>query len=188
MMKQFFDISLALILLIILSGLILFIWFLAIFDTNTNGIFFQIRIGQFGNPFTIYKFRTIQPETNKISRIGFFLRKYKLDELPQLFNILKGDLSFVGPRPDEAGYYDLLIGENRKILQLKPGLTSIAAIHFKNEEYILRTKKDPKKYNDDMIFPEKVRLNLQYYYTRSFFGDIKIIWKTFFNIFFVREN
>ena len=188
MIKRFFDFSLALVLLIILFGLILFIWFLAIFDTNTNGLFFQIRIGQFGFPFTIYKFRTIHPETNNISRLGFFLRKYKLDELPQLFNILKGDLSFVGPRPDEPGYYDLLIGENRKILQLKPGLTSKAAIHFKDEEYILKTEKNPKKYNDDVIFPEKVRLNLQYYYTQSFFGDIKIIWKTFFYIFLVRQN
>ena len=109
-----------------------------------------------------------------------FLRKTKIDELPQLWNILIGDMSFVGPRPDITGYYDLLEGENRKILQLKPGLTSEASIKYANEEAIIAAQPDPLHYNDTVIFPDKVKMNLAYYYSNSVVGDIKIIWKTIF--------
>lgn len=121
----------------------------------------------------------------RISKIGEFLRSYKLDELPQFFNVLKGDMSVVGPRPDLQGYYDLLEGENREILQLKPGLTSPAALKYSNEKQLLEKQEFPLLYNDNNIFPDKVRMNLDYNYQRSFWGDLIIIletvWFTFFN-------
>ena len=120
---------------------------------------------------------------NKISPIGSFLRKYKIDELPQLLNILKGEMSFVGPRPDIEGYYDKLTGEERKILELKPGLTSEASIIFRNEEELLAKQNNPLKYNDEVLFPEKIRLNLDYYYNRSIFLDLKIILRTLLTLF-----
>ena len=115
-----------------------------------------------------------------ISMFGKFLRKSKLDELPQLFNIIKGDMSVVGPRPDIPGYYDLLEGENRKILELKPGLTSEASIKYRNEEMLLQSVSNSKKYNDEVIFPDKVKMNLNYYYNHNLLIDLKIILKTIF--------
>ena len=157
--------------------MVLFI--LASLNTQSNGIFVQKRIGQFGKSFKILKFKTINTTTRKISFFGAFLRKSKLDELPQLFNVLNGDMSFVGPRPDIAGYYDNLQGEERNILMLKPGITSLASIKYRNEEQLLAQKESPLEYNDNIIFPDKVKMNLDYYYNRSFFGDLKIIIKTF---------
>jgi lipopolysaccharide/colanic/teichoic acid biosynthesis glycosyltransferase len=163
--------------------LILLAWFFAIIDTRSNGIFTQERIGQFGKGFKIYKLRTIQimsnTQTLHISKIGRFLRNYKLDELPQLMNVLKGEMSIVGPRPDIAGYYDLLEGENRKILELKPGLTSLASLKYFSEDTLLRMQEEPLWFNDNVLFPDKVRLNLSYYYHQSFYGDLKIIADTF---------
>jgi len=118
--------------------------------------------------------------SGQISKYGNFLRRYKLDELPQLLNILLGDMSFVGPRPDIPGYYDKLKGENRKILELKPGLFSWAAIKYFNEEEELRWHDNPLEYNDNVIFPDKVKMNLHYYYTQSFKEDLRIMWKTIF--------
>jgi lipopolysaccharide/colanic/teichoic acid biosynthesis glycosyltransferase len=115
-----------------------------------------------------------------VSKIGALLRNSKMDELPQLWNILIGDMSFVGPRPDIAGYYDVLQGENRKILELKPGLTSLASIKYAKEEELLEKQENPLNYNDTVLFPDKVKMNLEYYYSNSIFGDLKIIWKTFF--------
>jgi lipopolysaccharide/colanic/teichoic acid biosynthesis glycosyltransferase len=149
-------------------------------DTQSNGLFIQERIGQWGRVFKIYKLKTMHPATVKISSLGRFLRKSKIDELPQLWNVLKGDMSFVGPRPDVAGYYDLLQGEARKILELKPGITSEASIKYTNEEKLLAQQENPLEYNDIVIFPDKVRLNLDYYYNRNFFGDMVIIVKTVF--------
>lgn len=143
-------------------------------------MFIQDRIGQFGKIFKIYKIKTLHPKTNAISTWGSFLRKSKLDELPQLFNILKGDMSFVGSRPDIPGYYDLLQGKDRKILALKPGLTSEASIKYKDEEELLAQQENPLAYNDRIIFPDKVKMNLEYYHQRSFWGDLGIIFKTIF--------
>lgn len=152
-------------------------------DSRSNGFFVQERIGQFGKGFKIYKLRTIQIISGRsalrISKTGRFLRNYKLDELPQLINVLKGEMSIVGPRPDIAGYYDLLEGENRKILKLKPGLTSWASLKYYNEDELLESQDFPLEYNDKVLFPDKVRLNLEYYYRQSFYGDLKIIWATF---------
>lgn len=180
--KRLFDILFSVVGLTLFFWLLLLTWFLAVIDTRTNGVFIQERIGQYGKRFKIYKFRTIQIlsdfETMQISKIGKFLRNYKLDELPQLINVLKGDMSVVGPRPDIAGYYDLLQGENRKILELKPGLTSMASLKYFNEDDLLAMQEDPLHYNDHVLFPDKVQLNLDYYYHQSFWGDLKIVFST----------
>lgn len=164
-----------LILLVILPFLIIATLFAAI-STQSSGIFVQTRIGQNGNPFQILKLRTMN--NGKVTAIGKWLRKFKIDELPQLINIIKGDMSFVGPRPDVPGYYDLLSGEKRKVLQLKPGLTSLAAIKYRNEEYLLAQQEDAQAYNDQVLFPDKVKMNLEYLEKRSFFYDLKIIFQT----------
>lgn len=178
MTKSMFDFILSLLLFFSFIVVLFGIYILSLLDTQSNGLFFQKRIGQNGKPFTIYKFKTIHPKTGSISKIGMFLRKYKLDELPQLLNILFGQMSFVGPRPDIKGYYDKLEGDERKILELKPGLTSLASIKYANEDEILKLQSNPLKYNDEVIFPDKVKMNLDYYYNRSFFVDLKIILKT----------
>ncbi len=181
MSKRLFDLFFALLGIIISGLLLLILYILASIDTKQNGIFSQKRIGQFGTPFTIYKIRTFGlSEEKPISKLGAFLRNSKLDELPQLWNIVIGNMSFVGPRPDIAGYYDVLEGENRKILELKPGLTSLASIKYSKEELLLEKQENPLNYNDTVIFPDKVKMNLQYYYSNSVFIDVKIIWKTFF--------
>jgi lipopolysaccharide/colanic/teichoic acid biosynthesis glycosyltransferase len=181
-LKRCFDIGFSVVGFLFLLPIGLIVWLLASVDTHSNGFFFQQRIGQFGKPFTIYKLRTMHIGSGKISKFGAFLRKFKLDELLQLFNILKGDMSVVGPRPDIAGYYDVLNGVYRKILELKPGLTSLAAIKYANEEEVLAQQEDPLKYIDEVIFPDKVQLNLMYYYNHTFWGDLKIIWITFLKV------
>jgi len=178
MFKRIFDILLSLTSILLISYLLFIIYILATLDTKANGVFCQRRIGQNAEPFTIFKFRTINAASGKITFFAKLLRKYKLDEFPQLFNVLKGDMSFVGPRPDIAGYYDLLKGENRKILELKPGITSLASLKYADEERLLKTKDNPMEYNDKIIFPDKVRMNLNYYYKRNFYLDIKIIYLT----------
>ncbi|HEY6143555.1 MAG TPA: sugar transferase [Flavobacterium sp.] len=180
MVKRFFDVLFSLIGLLCTSPIILFFWILASIDTQSNGFFIQERIGQWGKVFKIYKLQTIHPLTRKMSFFGAFLRKSKMDEIPQLWNVLKGEMSFVGPRPDIAGYYDLLQGEARKILELKPGITSEASIKYKNEDFLLKQQSNPLEYNDTVIFPDKVQMNLDYYYNHSFWGDIKVICKTVF--------
>jgi lipopolysaccharide/colanic/teichoic acid biosynthesis glycosyltransferase len=118
------------------------------------------------------------PKKEKVTSFGQIIRRYKIDELPQFLNVLFGQMSIVGPRPDIAGYYDLLEGEERKLLELKPGITSEASIKYKDEETILSQHENPKLYNDTVIFPDKVRMNLEYYEHQSFWLDIKIIFKT----------
>ena len=144
-------------------------------------LFTQMRIGQYGKPFAIYKLQTMK--NGKVTKTGKILRRTKIDELPQLINILKGDMSFVGPRPDIPGYYDKLTGNDRKVLQLKPGLTSLAAIKYRNEEELLLRQSDPLRYNDEVIFPDKVKMNLEYVEKRGFIYDIKIILLTFKSLF-----
>jgi len=175
-MKRIFDFFFFFIVLLVLGWLIILLIIIASMDLKTFGIFCQKRIGQFGIPFTIFKIKTMK--NGKTTLISRFFRKYKFDELPQLINILQGKMSFVGPRPDIEGYYDKLIGEERKILLLKPGLTSEAALKYSNEEQLLSTKDNPEEFNDLILFPEKVKLNLQYYYSQSFFVDLSIIFKT----------
>lgn len=152
--------------------------------------FKQKRVGKNGRLFTMYKFRTMINATNqtwssisvagesRITHFGAKLRKYKIDELPELWNVLKGDMSFVGPRPDVPGYADALIGVDREVLNLRPGITGPASLKYRNEEEILATVEDPQKYNDEVIFPDKVRINRYYLHHYSFWLDIKMILAT----------
>ncbi|MGS0748835.1 sugar transferase [Halpernia sp. GG3] len=184
LIKRFFDIVFSLVGLFLLSPIILVLILISAINTSSKGIFQQIRIGQFGELFTIYKLQSIDSKSYKVSKIGSFLKKSKLDELPQLLNILSGKMSFVGPRPDISGYYDKLEGENRKILNLKPGLTSEASLKYAEEEEFLAKQENPLVYNDTVIFPDKVKMNLDYYYKRTLWLDIKIIFKTIFREYF----
>jgi lipopolysaccharide/colanic/teichoic acid biosynthesis glycosyltransferase len=116
----------------------------------------------------------------RITKIGAFLRKYKLDELPELWNVLIGQMSIVGPRPDVKGYADELKGEDRKILNLRPGITGPASLKYANEEELLSYQENPEKYNNEVIFPDKVRINLDYYFNQNLILDLKIIFATIF--------
>ena len=179
-MKRVFDVIVSIIALIVFLPFILISWFVLMLDTKSDGLFFQARVGQNGKLFTIYKLKTMHPKTGNVSKVGFFFRKYKLDELPQFLNVVKGEMSIVGPRPDIEGYYDKLEGEDRKILELKPGITSEASIKYYNEEEILEQQENALEYNDTVIFPDKVKMNLDYYYNQNLLLDIKIIIKTIF--------
>jgi len=151
-------------------------------------IFKQKRVGKDGHLFSMYKFRTMTVShdgssisvkgESSITPLGAKLRKYKLDELPELWNVLIGDMSFVGPRPDVPGYADMLQGNDRRILSLKPGITGPASLKYRNEEEILAEQKEPQKYNDEVLFPDKVKINLEYLDNWSFWKDIKIIFYT----------
>jgi lipopolysaccharide/colanic/teichoic acid biosynthesis glycosyltransferase len=151
-------------------------------------LFCQKRAGRYGKLFTIYKFRTMNINhggntvsikgENRITPLGSELRKYKLDELPELWNVLKGDMSLVGPRPDLPEYANKLTGEERKILELRPGITGPATLKYANEEELLASVSDPQRYNDEVLWPDKVRINLHYYYNKSLSGDIVIILET----------
>ncbi|MFK7747155.1 MAG: sugar transferase [Kordia sp.] len=176
--KRIFDIILSFTLLVVLLVPMFLLWIVTTVTLQSNGLFLQTRIGQHGKSFTMFKYKSLFANGKKTSKWGIFLRKTKLDELPQLLNILIGEMSFVGPRPDLPGYYDLLEGENRKILTLKSGMTSEAALKYINEEQLLASKKDPKQYNDEVIYPDKIKMNLHYYHTRSFLVDLKIILQT----------
>ena len=178
LVKRIFDFFFSIIGLVFLSWLILIVLLRASIDTRSFGIFTQTRIGQNGKKFKIFKIKSMLDGNKSISKLGIFLRKSKLDELPQLFNIFLGHMSFVGPRPDIAGYYNNLKGEERLILKLKPGLTSEASLKYFDEEALLQQQKNPQEYNDTVIFPDKVKLNLHYYFHHSLLGDLKIIHKT----------
>ena len=174
----------------IILALPLFIIIPVIIFSGSKGpvLFRQKRVGKDGDLFTLIKFRTMVSNDGKnsvtaksdprITREGSFLRRWKLDELPELFNVLKGDMSFVGPRPDVPGYADRLEGEDRKILQLRPGVTGPATLKYLDEEEILSRVPDPQHYNDEVIFPDKVRINLKYLEKFSFAGDLRIIFHT----------
>lgn len=158
---------------------------MASMDTMKWGVFKQQRVGKKGVLFSIYKLRTMRSASNgsqKITTIGNILRNTKLDELPQLFNVLIGDMSFVGPRPDVEGFADTLIGEDQIVLIVRPGITGIASLYFRNEETLLNKQKDSELYNRTVIWPKKVELNKAYIHNYSFITDIKIIIKTIFNL------
>ena len=191
LIKHLFDKIAALCGIILLSPFMLIIFIIhKIVMTKGRFIFKQERIGQYGKKFYIYKIRTMTENDGnvfvttandeRIQPFGRWLRKTKIDEIVELVNVLKGEMSFVGPRPDVPGYADLLQGSDRKILELKPGITGPASLKYINEEEILAQVENPQQYNDEVIFPDKVKINLDYYHTRTFWGDIKIIFKTIF--------
>lgn len=148
-------------------------------------IFKQKRVGRNGRLFTMYKFRSMKvghegssvsvAGESRITPLGAKLRHYKLDELPELWNVLIGDMSFVGPRPDVPGYADQLKGDNSEILKLRPGITGPASLKYRNEEDLLADQSDPQKFNDEIIFPDKVRINRYYLHHYSFIKDIQMI-------------
>ena len=188
--KRVFDIFLSLFLLSLVWWIILLGWLISTLDTGANGIFRQVRLGMHGRKFVILKLRTMREsqlitttvtttKDSRITKIGALLRRYKLDELPQLLNVLVGDMSFVGPRPDVPGYANKLDNENRKlILSIRPGITGPATLAFRNEEELLANQIDPVQYNNETIYPEKVRINVEYVRSWSFGRDIRYIWKT----------
>lgn len=151
-------------------------------------LFRQKRVGKGGKLFTIYKFRSMVVDhggssvsvegESRITPLGKKLRKYKLDELPELWNVMVADMSFVGPRPDVPGYADKLVGEDRVVLYLRPGITGPASLKYRNEEKLLASVENPQKYNDEVIFPDKVRINKYYLQHYSFWMDIKMIFAT----------
>ena len=186
MRKWLFDRTMALIGLLVLWPLLLVVALLIRVKMPGGPVIFkQKRVGQHGRLFTMYKFRSMRVHhsgssvsvkgESRITPLGAVLRKYKLDELPELWNVLIGDMSFVGPRPDVPGYADKLQGDDRRMLQLKPGITGPASLKYRNEEKLLAGQADPQKYNDEVLFPDKVRINLQYLDNWSFWGDIRII-------------
>lgn len=151
-------------------------------------IFKQKRVGRHGRLFTMYKFRSMTvghggssvsvAGESRITPLGAKLRHYKIDELPELWNVLIGDMSFVGPRPDVPGYADQLQGEDREVLKLRPGITGPASLKYRDEEDLLATQADPQRYNDEVIFPDKVRINRYYLHNYSFIKDIQMIFCT----------
>lgn len=191
MTKWLFDRVVAWLGLCLLWPVLLVIWTLIkVKMPGGPAIFAQQRVGKDGKLFTMYKFRSMTmghagssvsvAGESRITPLGAKLRRYKLDELPELWNVLIGDMSFVGPRPDVPGYADLLKGENRLILKLRPGITGPASLKYKNEEELLAQVDDPQTYNDEVIYPDKVRINLDYYYHHSLLGDLKLILETVF--------
>lgn len=188
-LKYIFDRITALIGLIVLSPILIITAIVIVLKMPSGPIIFkQKRVGKGGKLFTMYKFRTMTVKhngssisvagENRITPLGASLRKYKLDELPELWNVLIGNMSFVGPRPDVPGYADLLKGEDRLVLKLRPGITGPASLKYRNEEEILAQVQDPVKYNNEVIYPDKVQINLFYYYNYSFITDLKIIFCT----------
>lgn len=189
MVKKIFDFTFALIGLLLCWPILLAVALLIQWKMPDGPILFlQKRVGQYGKLFTIIKFRTMSVShhgssisvagESRITPLGAKLRKYKLDELPELWNVLIGDMSFVGPRPDVPGYADQLKGEDKDILRLKPGITGPATLKYRNEEELLAQQIDPQRYNNEVIFPDKVKINLDYLHHHSFWGDLCIIIKT----------
>lgn len=187
--KRTFDLFLALLGLSVTGWLILLAAAISALDTGENGFFTQQRVGRNGKLFTVIKLRTMridpaisttvtQRSDPRITRFGAFLRKTKIDELPQLVNVLVGDMSFVGPRPDVPGYADRLRGDDCIILSVRPGITGPATLHFRYEEDILAAQPDPEAYNSHVIYPEKVRLNRLYVQDYSFSKDIVYLIQT----------
>ena len=193
-LKWLFDKLASLFGLLFLSPVLLVVAILIKVKMPGPVLFCQKRVGQYGKLFTVYKFRSMtvkaeasvasrdsdatsiaSTEQNRITPLGEKLRRYKLDELPELWNVLKGDMSFVGPRPDVPGYADQLQGEERDILKLKPGITGPASLKYRNEEELLASVDNPAQYNDEVIFPDKVKLNLYYLKHYSFIKDIQMI-------------
>lgn len=187
LVKRSFDIVVAVAGLLVLWPVIGVTILVARRDTGKSGIFTQRRLGRCAKPFTIYKVRTMRTEGGstvtagddvRITPVGAKLRKWKLDELPQLVNVLKGDMSFVGPRPDVPGYLDYAGPEWHDVLDLRPGITGPATLYFRDEEELLRQADDPIAYNNTEIWPKKLALNLEYARNWRFKRDISCIWQT----------
>jgi lipopolysaccharide/colanic/teichoic acid biosynthesis glycosyltransferase len=190
--KRTFDIVVAIVGLMLTWWLIILAFVVSCVDTGKSGFFSQTRVGRDGSLFHIVKIRTMrdipayettvtQSSDPRITKIGRFFRKAKIDELPQLINVLLGHMSVVGPRPDVPGFADQLSGDDRLILTVRPGITGPATLRFRDEEDILANQPDPETYNREVIFLEKTRLNREYVENYSFLGDLRYIFETVFN-------
>lgn len=186
--KRLFDVLLVIFLIPFLIVPIIVLIVVATIDTKRYGVFTQKRVGQHGKLFKIYKIRTLKEGIHRLGHLdksatsfGKFLRKTKLDELPQLFNVLKGDMSFVGPRPDIQGFADELSDDDRIVLLVKPGVTGEATLKYKDEEKVLERQKDPEHYNRTIIWVDKVKINKNYVMNYSFYLDLKLIFKSILN-------
>ena len=191
MIKRIFDFTISFISLLILFP-ILFLVSLIIKFTSLGPVFYkQVRVGRGNKDFKIFKFRTMHIDADKmglltiggrdprVSYVGYYLRKYKLDELPQLINVFKGDMSFVGPRPEVRQYVNLYSETQKKVLDVKPGITDLASIEFKDENEILSEQEDPNQYYIVVIMPQKLKINLKYIENRNLVKDVGVIVKTF---------
>lgn len=187
--KRLFDLLVSAAGLLLLWPVIASCVLVARLDTGLSGIFIQSRVGRHGKLIKVHKIRTMRKvdgvdttvtvvNDTRITPVGRKLRRWKLDELPQLWNVLVGDMSFVGPRPDVPGYADKLAGEQRRMLELRPGITGPATIKYTNEEQLLGAQSDPELYNDTVLYPDKVRLNIQYMDNYSLLNDIRYILMT----------
>ncbi len=190
MLKRTFDIFSSLIGLLILSPF-LFIISLLVLLSSPGGIFYrQVRVGKNGKDFHLWKFRTMKTNSDKqglltvggrdprITGIGYFLRKYKIDELPQLINVFIGEMSLVGPRPEVRKYVDMYTPEQLHVLDVQPGITDYASIEYSNENDLLAKSADPEKTYIEEVMPAKLKLNLKYIAEKSLGTDLKIIFKT----------
>lgn len=191
-MKRLFDIVCSFFGLVFLSWLFVFVA-LWVGLSSRGGVFYrQRRVGRCNRDFTIYKFRsmrvnsdsqgllTIGGRDGRITKAGVFIRKYKFDELPQLFNVLRGDMSFVGPRPEVRKYVELYTEEQKKVLTVRPGITSLSSIKYRNENEILSRSDNPEQYYIDVIMQDKLAIELAYLEQRSLLTDIKVIFQTIF--------
>lgn len=190
-MIRFFDILFSIIGLVLLSPLFTVLYFLIRIESQGGGFYSQKRIGKNGKPFKLFKFRsmrigsdkkgliTIGEKDNRITKTGFILRKYKLDELPQLWNVFIGDMSLVGPRPEVKKYTDLYTEEQKQVLQVRPGITDWASIKYVDENKILGESKDPDDAYVNLIMPNKIKLNMVYIQHQTLGEYFKIIFTTF---------
>lgn len=190
-MIRFYDILFSIIGLVILSPLFTVLYLLIRIESQGGGFYSQERIGKNGKPFKLFKFRsmrigsdkkgliTIGEKDNRITKTGFILRKYKLDELPQLWNVFIGDMSLVGPRPEVKKYTDLYTEEQKQVLQVRPGITDWASIKYVDENKILGESKDPDDAYVNMIMPNKIKLNMVYIQHQTLGEYFKIIFTTF---------
>jgi lipopolysaccharide/colanic/teichoic acid biosynthesis glycosyltransferase len=187
--KRFLDIVGAAVGLLLTGWVILLAFIAATLDTRTNGFFTQARVGRHGRIFLMIKIRTMRhvkgldttvttDQDPRITPLGHFFRRTKIDELPQLFNVLLGRMSFVGPRPDVPGFADRLQGDDRIILTVRPGITGPATLKYRNEEKLLSQNENPERYNREVIFPDKLRINREYVENYKFYKDIKYILQT----------
>jgi lipopolysaccharide/colanic/teichoic acid biosynthesis glycosyltransferase len=187
--KGVFDFLLSLVGLVLVAPIIILAWIIASVETRSHGFFLQKRVGKNGQLFTLAKIKTMKPvlgvNTNvtqkndvRITISGAFFRKTKIDELPQLWNVLMGKMSFVGPRPDVKGYADKLQGKDKVILSVRPGITGPASLKYKNEEALLSKQNNPEQYNNEVIWPDKVKINVDYVNNWSFIQDMRYIYQT----------
>ena len=193
-MTRICDIVFSAIGLLLLSPLFIIVYLLIRCESKGGGFYCQQRVGKDGRMFGLYKFRSMRTGSDKkglitvgghdarITRMGYFIRKYKIDELPQLWNVLKGDMSLVGPRPEVKKYVDLYTEEQRRVLSVRPGITDYASIEYVDENEILGKAEDPDKVYVEEIMPAKIKLNMRYIENRCLKEYFKIIGLTFINI------